>query len=189
MVKKALIIEGSPRRKGNTATTALLASKALTAKGYEVFLKHASDIQMDVFGCSGCMACQRSDEYKCAYKDELAMLVNSMPSFNLIVFCSPLYMAGISAQTKAVMDRMNCQIKWLDRNFSSGLEKTAIAFIVNAHGSFKDNNACIPSVKQFMGFFGGSDHLLRLNQVPYQAQMNDNEQMKQKIQEFIEEII
>ena len=98
---KVLAISGSPRKNGNTA---LLLSKALEGAqeaGAETELFSVAG--KDLRGCDGCWACVKTG--KCHLKDDLEPLYGLMQEADGIIFGTPIYFWGMTAQMKAIIDR------------------------------------------------------------------------------------
>jgi multimeric flavodoxin WrbA len=52
------------------------------------------------------------EEYACVIKDDASPVLRKMAGADVIVFASPLYFYGPSAQLKVLIDRMFCLYKW-----------------------------------------------------------------------------
>ena len=98
---KITVITGSPHRRG---TSALLADEFIRGAGeagHEVF---RFDAAFEKVGpCLGCDKCR--DGGACIQKDSMEKLNPVLLESDLVVFVTPLYYFGISAQLKAVIDR------------------------------------------------------------------------------------
>lgn len=95
---------GSARKKGATATALGLVEKELMSMGHDVqqiFLNNK-----EIKGCLGCCACHKSpDDIACVQKDDAIEILEKMISSDLILFASPIYFWGFTAQIKALIDR------------------------------------------------------------------------------------
>jgi multimeric flavodoxin WrbA len=111
---KIVGISGSPRYQ---ATEHVLqeALKALQEKGYETTLWTVRGKWIDY--CSHCDYCLKNKE--CVVQDDLQELYALLTEAKGIIFASPVYNGGVSAQTKAVMDRMRAMVA-ADKNFFRG---------------------------------------------------------------------
>ena len=111
---KIVGISGSPRHQ---ATEHMLeeALKLLTEKGYETKLWTVRGKWVDY--CAHCDYCLKNKE--CVIQDDLQELYALLAEANGIIFASPVYNGGVSAQTKAVMDRMRAAVA-ADKNFFKG---------------------------------------------------------------------
>ena len=96
---------GSPHREGNTA---LMINHVLTTLG-----KH--DIKTEIVqiggqalrGCSSCGWCGRNPVKKCVVSDDLINeCIAKIDSADGIIIGSPTYFAGMTAETKALIDRV-----------------------------------------------------------------------------------
>jgi multimeric flavodoxin WrbA len=103
---KVLGIVGSPRHHGNTEIMVEEALAAARAGGAstEIFLVYDKEIK----GCDACGACRKTG--KCAIKDDMQRLYPLMEEADAIIFGSPVYFHGVTAQAKAVMDRTFCYL-------------------------------------------------------------------------------
>ncbi len=136
MSKRVLIVTGSPRRNGNTNTLARWVAESLRDEGAEVEVVDAVALHPKVAGCSACMSCQRSPGFACVLGDDVAELVGRMPGYDVVVYASPIYFMGFSAQVKIVLDRMHCLIKFDPDTgaFTDGMPNTRTAWILTAGG-------------------------------------------------------
>jgi multimeric flavodoxin WrbA len=98
-----LIINGSPRKRGNSATLAqqvASGAEAADAQVETVFL-HG----MDIAPCNACDACLKSADPGCVIADDMQDLYPKLKEADVIVIASPVYWFTVSAQTKLFMDR------------------------------------------------------------------------------------
>lgn len=98
---KILGLSGSPRKTGNTAILLAETLKGAEAEGAEIDLVDVSG--KDLRGCDGCNACFTKGE--CHLKDDMHLIHGKMVSADGIVFGTPIYVYGMTAQMKAVIDR------------------------------------------------------------------------------------
>lgn len=124
-MKKVLILNGSPRKKGNTA---FLISKA--AEGIK---ESSRDAQIEVVllnslkiapcrACDGCRKEERKGKY-CVVNDDMAPLYEKTLDADAIIFANPVYWFTMPAQTKLYMDRLYGL--WLEK--TNALEGKTIA--------------------------------------------------------------
>ena len=104
---KILVLNGSPR-KGNTLTAINSFVKGVSCE-HEVEV--VDTYKLDVSPCTGCRACQC---YKgCVAKDDSNMIVDKIVNADLLVFATPVYWWGITAQLKMVIDKCYCKGAYL----------------------------------------------------------------------------
>jgi multimeric flavodoxin WrbA len=105
---------GSPRKQ---ATEYVLeqALAMLQEKGLETKLWSVHGKWVDY--CAHCDYCLKNKE--CVVQDDVQELYALLTGAQGIIFASPVYNGGVSAQTKAVMDRMRAVVA-SDKNFFKG---------------------------------------------------------------------
>jgi len=101
--KKVIVVLGSPRKGGNSATLADEVITGIEAAGGKVeqFFLHG----MHIAPCSGCEACQELTAKNCVIQDDMQTLYPKLREADAIVIASPVYWFTVSAQTKTFMDR------------------------------------------------------------------------------------
>ncbi|MCF0140831.1 MAG: flavodoxin family protein [Mogibacterium sp.] len=100
---KIVIINGSARN-GNTLA-AINAFIEGAKENHEIEMIQADKLNMDF--CKGCGACEC---YKgCIDDDDTNQTIYKIVLADLVVFASPVYWWGISAQTKLVIDKCYCR--------------------------------------------------------------------------------
>lgn len=105
---------GSPRQQ---ATEHVLqeALRMLEEQGFETRFWTVRGKWVDY--CSHCDHCLRNKE--CVIQDDVQELYALLEEAQGIIFASPVYNGGVSAQTKAVMDRMRATVA-SDKNYFKG---------------------------------------------------------------------
>ena len=104
MNSKILIVLGSPRKKGNSATLGAKVAEAAIADGAEVETVYLNGLNIKT--CQGCEKCQQESFIGCAIEDEMNQLYSKLQEADSIVVASPIYWFNISAQTKIFIDRL-----------------------------------------------------------------------------------
>jgi multimeric flavodoxin WrbA len=105
---------GSPREQ---ATDYVLkeALRMLGEKGFETRFWTVRGKRLGF--CVHCDFCLKNKE--CAFKDDMQELYALLKDAKGIIFASPVYNGGVSAQTKAIMDRCRAAVA-SDKNFFRG---------------------------------------------------------------------
>jgi multimeric flavodoxin WrbA len=110
MAVKVLGVLGSPCVDGNTAM--LLDAVLEGAKGAGADVERLDLAKMDIRPCLECRECD--SEIGCAQgNDEMPEIYGRIRSVDAIVLASPIFFMGVSAQTKAMIDR--CQCFWTEK--------------------------------------------------------------------------
>lgn len=105
---KIVILIGSSRKGGNTELLAR-AFAAGAAEHNEVELISVSDVHVNP--CIGCNACRKRKDHDCFQQDDMRGLHEKLKTADLIVFASPVYFYGLTAQLKAIVDRFHAPIR------------------------------------------------------------------------------
>ena len=100
---KILILQGSPRAKGNTAWMAEEFKKAAEAAGHEVTLVDVS--HKKIAGCLACEYCHGKGNGTCVQKDDMQELYPLLAEAECLVLASPIYYFTMSAQIQAAIQR------------------------------------------------------------------------------------
>lgn len=104
--RKLLVLVGSPRRAGNSATLAAAVQRGAEEAGAEVSVRFIDDFISNFL--RDCRTC-RLPNGECAIDDRFrALFFDDFLPADGVVFCSPVYWYGLSAQTKAFFDRTFC---------------------------------------------------------------------------------
>jgi multimeric flavodoxin WrbA len=98
---KITVLMGSPNRNGSTALLADSFVKGAEESGHTC---NVIDVcHCDIHPCIGCVRC--GYEGPCVQKDDTEMIRKELLSSDMVVFATPLYYYGMSAQLKTVVDR------------------------------------------------------------------------------------
>ena len=98
---KILVLTGSPRKNGNSATLADHFIKGAKEAGHSVERFDAAFKK--VHPCIACNSCGMDGP--CVFKDDFEFVRRHIIEADCVVFATPMYYFGISAQLKAVIDR------------------------------------------------------------------------------------
>ncbi len=134
-----LTLLGSARKKGNTATVLEWVEQELTALGHAVTRIYLHGRNLN--GCMGCGQCKNvPDAPGCVQKDDIPEILDRMVSADLVIFASPLYFWGVSAQIKAVIDRTySLYTRYHQQDHASLLEGRGQSLLVTGAGSLENN--------------------------------------------------
>lgn len=98
---KILVLEGSPNRKGSSNMLAESFVSGVQEAGHEV--KIISAAHSKIQPCIGCVTC--GYDGPCVQKDDMEQIGKDILNADMIVFVTPLYYYGMSAQLKVLVDR------------------------------------------------------------------------------------
>lgn len=106
---KAIAINGSPRKKWNTAQLLKKALKGAESQGAETELVNLYDLEYK--GCKSCFSCKTigSKIYgkgKCAVQDDLTPVLERIKESQAIIMGSPIYFGSVTGEMRSFMERL-----------------------------------------------------------------------------------
>ncbi len=99
---KVLMLNGSPRQKGNTYTALHEMEKVFQQEGVEVEILHIGN--KDIRGCIGCRKCAEAG--KCVFDDMVNETAAKFQACDGLVVGSPVYYASANATVVAFLTRL-----------------------------------------------------------------------------------
>lgn len=142
---KIVVLTGNPRRNGNSAYLAEQFIKGAEEQGHEVFRFDCA--MKDVESCRACNRCGMDGP--CIFNDDFQELRPRIVEADMVVFATPMYYFGMSAQMKRVIDRfyaINGQIK--------GSPKKAAFMMTYADTAEKEAEAMLVHYRTLMDYLG-----------------------------------
>ena len=100
---RVLILNGSPRKNGNTAQMIQAFCEGLDTAGHEYAVFDVA--RMNIHGCLACEYCHHAGNGQCAQKDDMQNIYHPLSEAEMLVIASPIYYHGISGQMKCCIDR------------------------------------------------------------------------------------
>ena len=135
-----IAVNGSPRKRGNTAVLlecALEGAAAAAPSGRSAASKLVHLYDLRYSGCRSCFACKRlgGPSYgQCAIKDDLASLLEEIAHADALILGSPIYFGDISGQMRCFLERLCFPWMVYDGNHSSIAPRrmeTAVLYTMN----------------------------------------------------------
>ncbi len=108
---KVLILNGSPKANGNTATAINELIRVFESEGVDTEIVHVGN--KDVRGCIACNSCRKNG--KCVFDDVVNEIAPKFEEADGLVVASPVYYASANATLIACLDRLY---------YSTGFDKT-----------------------------------------------------------------
>lgn len=107
-MSKIVVLVGSMRKGGNTD---LLAKSFVdgASKNNEVEIVSVADY--NVKPCIGCNSCFTREDNKCFQNDAMTSIYDKLITTDILVIASPVYFYGISAELKAIIDRLHTPMR------------------------------------------------------------------------------
>ena len=98
---KIVVLEGSPNENGSSNMLAGNFIRGAEEAGHSIQVIDTA--HMDIHPCTGCIHC--GYEGPCAQKDDVDEIRQKILDADMMVFVTPLYYYGMSAQLKTLIDR------------------------------------------------------------------------------------
>ena len=147
-MKKVLILEGSPRRNGNSAILSEEFARGAEEAGCSV--EKVRVCGRKIAGCLGCNACYRNGG-TCVQKDDMAEVREKMLAADVIVLASPIYFYSMPAQMKAVIDRTYAFYPQLEEKtfyFIISCAATDAVYTETMLAALRGFTCCVPNAKE-----------------------------------------
>ena len=96
-----LILTGSPHKKGTSNTLVEAFQRGAKESGHQIEVYDCA--RGNIHGCLGCDACGMNGS--CVQKDDGNQVLEKLLMADLVVFATPVYYFGMSAQLKTMIDR------------------------------------------------------------------------------------
>ncbi len=104
---KAIAVNGSPRKKGNTATLLEHALNGAESKGADVEMVNLYGLSYK--GCISCFECKKigGKSYgKCAFKDELSPILEKISEADVLIMGTPIYFSAETGEYRSFIERL-----------------------------------------------------------------------------------
>ena len=103
---KVLLVNGSSKKKGCTATALAEVEQELNREGIETVWFHVGS--QTVRGCIGCEQCHKARKGECVFGDEDGVneLISLAEECDGFVFGSPVHFAALSGSITSLLDRV-----------------------------------------------------------------------------------
>lgn len=104
MSKRILVLNGSPRPKGNTA--ALIAEFVQGAEASGHTITRFNLMGMNIRPCLGCIKGGKDPASPCVQKDDMDKIYSAYREADVVVLASPMYYWGFTGLLKVAFDRL-----------------------------------------------------------------------------------
>ncbi len=129
-----MILNGSPRLKGNTAGLVEAFKKGAEEAGHTIEMFNLQ--HMDIHPCLGCLGGGHDKQSPCVQKDDMAKIYQHYENADVLVLASPMYYWSITAQLKTVIDRLFA-VTEKDPNYHTPMQHCVL--LMAAEGDSLDN--------------------------------------------------
>ena len=160
---EVLILLGSPRPSGNSATLARRFGETAEKMGATVKAYHLN--KLSYRGCQACMTCKGKLDH-CVLKDDLTEVLDAVRTADILVMATPVYYGEVSSQMKGFIDRT---FSYLAPDYRTNpapsrlpAGKKLVFIQTQAQPDEKLFNDIFPRYRMFFSWYGFNDiHLIR----------------------------
>ena len=148
MSKKIIILNGSPRKNGNTTALTAEFTKGAEEAGNtvtEFFLA-----SMNINGCKGCFGGGKNPDSPCVQKDDMEKIYPVYKEADIVVLASPLYYWTISGQLKTAFDRLFA-VAECDPNYRNPKKQSVLIMAAEGAG-FEESEHWYDDLKKHIGW-------------------------------------
>jgi multimeric flavodoxin WrbA len=151
MGAKVVVLKGSPRKAGNSATLAdqVTAGAESVDAQVESFYLHGMDIQP----CDACDSCQGTEDIDCVIEDDMHILYPKLREADAVLFASPVYWFTITAQLKLVIDRFYGLTADIDEPENHVFAGKRIGIVLTYGGDDPYDSGAINAIRMFQDTF------------------------------------
>lgn len=101
---KILVLNGSPRKHGNTMKMIEAFQEGAMSVGHQVNVVNVA--YQKISGCLACEYCHQKENGVCVQKDDMQNIYTLLKETEMLVIASPIYYHGITGQLKCAIDRL-----------------------------------------------------------------------------------
>lgn len=150
MGKKIIILNGSPRKSGNTSALVSAFAAGAESAGHSVTTFHLD--RMDIHGCKGCFGGGKDPAHPCVQRDDMDKIYPAYQEADVVVLASPLYFWTLSGQLRTAFDRLFA-VSEGNPGYATPAKESVL--LMAAEGEeFED---CITYYDHLMGHLGWTD--------------------------------
>ena len=144
---KILVLTGSPRKNGNSATLGESFIKGAEEAGHHIERFDAAF--KEVHPCVACNHCGMNGP--CVFNDDFNFVREHIVDADAVVFATPMYYFGISAQLKAVIDRFYAINGQIHR------PKKAVLLMTYANTAASEAKPIVSHYETLLNYLGWTD--------------------------------
>lgn len=138
---KILVLNGSPRLKGNTAALVDAFVEGAKENGHDITVVPVC--QKKIAGCLACEYCHTKGEGRCIQQDDMQEIYPVLSEAEMIVLASPVYYHGFTGQLQCAINRIYAldkpaNLKKAALILSSGSDQVYDGAIYEYQNSFLD---------------------------------------------------
>ena len=131
MSRKIVVLNGSPRVKGNTSALVEEFAKGAREAGCEVEIFFLD--KMNIHGCKGCFGGGKNPEHPCVQRDDMEKIYPAYRAADAVVLATPLYYWNFSGQLRTAFDRLFA-VAECDPNYANPKKESVLLMAAEGYG-------------------------------------------------------
>lgn len=148
---RTLILNGSPRKEGNTSALVDKIVEKLRAGGIEPTVVSLYD--KDIKGCCNCGACQKAVlKDHCTMKDDMARVYEEFLYAETVILVSPIYMWQMTPCALAVLNRLHALCQAGDFSYNA-MKGKRMAFVSTMGDGVECADSAVTGVMDMCDYF------------------------------------
>lgn len=119
---KVIIINGSPRKKGNTSKLIKSFKSGILSRSPNTHIKQFDLNDLSFKGCQSCFACKLKNGKNygsCALIDDLSPILKEISISDCLVVASPIYLMDVTSSIKAFLERLCFSLGSYEQGYKS----------------------------------------------------------------------
>ena len=148
MGKKIIIMNGSPRKAGNTAELTKAFTRGAEENGNAVTEFFLND--MDIHGCLGCFGGGKNPDSPCVQKDDMGKIYPVYREADIVVLATPLYYWTMSGQLKCAFDRLFA-VAECDKDYKNPVKDSVLIMAAEGYG-FEETEYWYDRLEKHLGW-------------------------------------
>lgn len=131
MKKRILILNGSPRKAGNTSCLAKAFAEGAESAGHEVTEVFLAG--MNIRPCRGCWGGGKDPAHPCVQRDDMENIYPAYRAADVVVLASPVYYWSVSGLLKLAFDRLFAAAE-CNEDYANPVKETVLLMAAEGHG-------------------------------------------------------
>lgn len=151
-----VIVNGSPRRKGNTAELCQAFEDGVKSISPESRILNVNLNDYNYKGCQSCFSCKSKtgNSYGfCAFNDDITPLLKYATEADCLVIASPIYLMDVSASTKAFLERLCFPLGSYEKGYKSLAPKQSKVVTIYTMNAIEEQSPlqAMDTIDMFLG--------------------------------------
>ena len=186
-MKKVIMLNGSPRKDGNSAAMCKFATEYLKERSIdsELFVVYDKEFAP----CIGCDVCHDTKTQVCIHQDSAADIIRKMKAADAVFVALPLYSRGAPGPFKMLQDRFYVEYDFAKNGFTkitSPDKKLAIALTYGGSSEDVAEATCYNIAFAFQDLGYGANHCMMFGDQRHKNEFVQSEEQQEAIKKALD---